>query len=59
MTLACGPPPWSVDDPDPKLGRQCFIVRGHNGQALACAAGGPRSEGVLPGGPGAATAGAV
>jgi hypothetical protein len=29
------PPPWSVDDPDPKLGRQCFIIRDHNGQALA------------------------
>jgi hypothetical protein len=21
------PPPWSVDDPDPRLDRQCFIVR--------------------------------
>ena len=29
------PPPWSVEDPDPKLKRQCFIVRDHNGQALA------------------------
>jgi hypothetical protein len=29
------PPPWSVEDPDPQLGRQCFIVRDHNGQALA------------------------
>jgi hypothetical protein len=29
------PPPWSVEDPDPKLERQCFIVRDHNGQALA------------------------
>jgi hypothetical protein len=29
------PPPWSVDDPDPQLERQCFIVRDHNGQALA------------------------
>ena len=29
------PPPWSVEDPDPKLERQCFIVRDHNGHALA------------------------
>jgi hypothetical protein len=29
------PPPWSVEDPDPKVERQCFIVRDHNGQALA------------------------
>jgi hypothetical protein len=29
------PPPWSVDDPDPKLDRQCFIVRDANGHALA------------------------
>jgi hypothetical protein len=29
------PPPWSVDDLDPQLERQCFIVRDHNGQALA------------------------
>jgi hypothetical protein len=28
-------PPWTVDDPNPKLERQCFIVRDHNGQALA------------------------
>jgi hypothetical protein len=28
-------PPRSVDDPDPKLGRQCFIIRDGNGQALA------------------------
>ncbi len=21
------PPPWSVDDPDMKLGQDCFIVR--------------------------------
>jgi hypothetical protein len=27
--------PWSVDDPDMKLGLHCFIVRGYNGQALA------------------------
>jgi hypothetical protein len=26
---------WSVDEPDPKLDRQCFIVRDANGQALA------------------------
>jgi hypothetical protein len=35
MTPRRFPPPWSVDDPAPKLGRQCFIVRDHNGQALA------------------------
>jgi hypothetical protein len=29
------PPPWSVDDPDPKLGRPCYIVRDANGQQLA------------------------
>jgi hypothetical protein len=29
------PPPWTVDDPDMKLGQECFIVRDHNGQALA------------------------
>ena len=29
------PPPWSVEDADPKLERQCFIVRDANGQALA------------------------
>jgi hypothetical protein len=29
------PPPWSVDDLDPKLSRQCFIARDANGQALA------------------------
>ena len=29
------PPPWSVEEPDPKLDRQCFIIRDHNGQALA------------------------
>jgi hypothetical protein len=29
------PPPWSVDDPDMKLGQDCFIVRDANGQALA------------------------
>ena len=30
------PPPWSVEEPNPKLARQCFIVRDANGQALAC-----------------------
>ena len=29
------PPPWSVEKPDPKLERRCFIVRDANGQALA------------------------
>jgi hypothetical protein len=29
------PPPWSVDDPDMKLGQDCSIVRDANGQALA------------------------
>jgi hypothetical protein len=29
------PPPWSVDEADPKLDRRCFIVRDANGQALA------------------------
>jgi hypothetical protein len=29
------PPPWSVDDPDMKLGQDCLIVRGANGQVLA------------------------
>ena len=29
------PPPWSVDDPDMKLGQSCHIVRDANGQALA------------------------
>jgi hypothetical protein len=29
------PSPWSVDDPDMKLGQNCFIVRDANGQALA------------------------
>jgi hypothetical protein len=35
LTPARFPPSWSVDDPDPKLDRQCFIVRDANGQALA------------------------
>ena len=29
------PSSWSVDDPDLKLGQDCFIVRDVNGQALA------------------------
>jgi hypothetical protein len=29
------PPPWSVDDPDKKLGQDCFIVRDANDHALA------------------------
>jgi hypothetical protein len=29
------PPPWSVDDPDAKLGQDCFIVRDANRRAIA------------------------
>ena len=29
------PPPWAVDDPDTKLGQDCFIVRDANSHALA------------------------
>ena len=29
------PPPWTAEEPDPKLDRQCFIVRDANGYALA------------------------
>jgi hypothetical protein len=29
------PPPWSVDDPDIKLGHDCFIVRDADGHAPA------------------------
>jgi hypothetical protein len=29
------PPPWSVDDPDPKLGHDCCIVRDADGHPLA------------------------
>jgi hypothetical protein len=29
------PPPWSVDDPDTKLGQDCYVVRDANGHALA------------------------
>ncbi len=35
MTERRFPPPWLVDDPDMKLGQDCFIVRDVNGQALA------------------------
>jgi hypothetical protein len=28
------PPPWSVEEPDQKLDRRCFIVRDANGHAL-------------------------
>ncbi len=28
-------PPWTVDDPDTKLGQDCFIVRDANEHALA------------------------
>jgi len=29
------PPPWSVDDPDTKLGQECYIIRDASGHALA------------------------
>ncbi len=29
------PPPWTIEEPNPKLQRQCFIVRDADGQALA------------------------
>jgi hypothetical protein len=29
------PPPWSVDDPDMKLGQTCYVVRDASGHALA------------------------
>jgi hypothetical protein len=29
------PPPWSVDDPNMKLGQDCYIVRDANGYPLA------------------------
>jgi hypothetical protein len=32
---AAFPPPWSVDDPDKKLGQDCYIVRDADGHALA------------------------
>jgi hypothetical protein len=28
-------PPWTVEEPDSKLDRRCFIVRDANGYALA------------------------
>jgi len=27
------PPPWSVDDPDMKLGQECYIIRDANGRS--------------------------
>ena len=29
------PPPWSADEPEPKLDRRCFIVRDANGQLVS------------------------
>ena len=29
------PPPWTVDDPDTKIGQDCYIVRNATGHALA------------------------
>jgi hypothetical protein len=29
------PPPWSVDDPDTKLGQDCYIVCDANGHPFA------------------------
>jgi hypothetical protein len=29
------PPPWSVEDPDMKLGEDWYIIRDANGKALA------------------------
>ena len=29
------PPPWSIDDPDMKLGQDCYVVRDANGHPLA------------------------
>ena len=29
------PPPWSADEPKPKLDRRCFIVRDANGQLVS------------------------
>jgi hypothetical protein len=31
MTTRRFPPPWTAEEPDPKLDRQCFIVRDANG----------------------------
>ena len=35
MTARRFPPPWSVEQPDPKLERQCYIIRDADGHALA------------------------
>jgi hypothetical protein len=35
MTARRFPPPWTVEEPDQKLDRRCFIVRDANGNALA------------------------
>jgi hypothetical protein len=29
------PPSWSVDDPDTKLGQDCYVVRDANGHPIA------------------------
>ena len=44
------PPPWSVEELDPKLERQCFIVRDANGQARSAerASGIRQVEGATP-----------
>jgi hypothetical protein len=39
------PPPWSVEDPDMKLGQDCFIVRDTNGHALPFATRAKKSTG--------------
>jgi hypothetical protein len=41
------PPPWSVEEPDPKLDRRCFIVRDAHGSALAYVCAGKSGLGVL------------
>ena len=28
------PPPWSIEDPEMKLGQDCFIVRDANGHSM-------------------------
>ena len=35
MTERRFPPPCSADDPDTKMGQDCYIVRDANGHALA------------------------
>jgi hypothetical protein len=35
MTARRFPPPWSVEQPDPQLERQCYIIRDADGHALA------------------------